>query len=358
MIMIIKKVIRIVLVLILVPVMTLSAFLVYITLTDYKPEPIVVLERSETMADSSLTQKSLSLISWNLGYAGLGNEMDFFYDGGSRVRDTYDNTLTNLQEILGFLKSSDSLPFWFLQEIDLDSDRTYNLDQMELVKNTLPSYYATFALNYKVPFVPLPPANPMGKVTSGMATLSDFKASESLRVAYPLITSWPDRLFLLDRCFILNRYLLADGRSLCLINTHNTAFIYDTVLRRKELETIKKVMLHEYNQGNFVVAGGDWNQEPPSFHPDAFFGGHRFGLTQVQMPENFLPNTWQWVYDNTLPTNRRVDTPYTKGETMTSTIDYLVFSPSITVETVRAIDLNFAHSDHNPIYVRFKLNLN
>lgn len=36
----------------------------------------------------------------NIGYAGLGDNMDFFYDGGRRVRDSRERTARNLKEIV------------------------------------------------------------------------------------------------------------------------------------------------------------------------------------------------------------------------------------------------------------------
>jgi len=93
-------------------------------------------------------------------------------------------------------------------------------------------------------------------------TFSDFLPTEAIRYAYPLIADWPDKLFLLDRCFLLNRYPLEKGNELVIINTHNSAYVYDSILRIEELQILKKIMLDEFGKGNYVIAGGDWNQKP------------------------------------------------------------------------------------------------
>jgi len=59
------------------------------TITDYKPEPIeIIVEKGSNGGITNLQQNTFSLINWNIGYAGLGQEMDFFYDGGEGVRPT------------------------------------------------------------------------------------------------------------------------------------------------------------------------------------------------------------------------------------------------------------------------------
>jgi hypothetical protein len=81
-----KKTLKIILAVILIPVLAFVAFLLYITLADYKPadmKPLKTIQRSSLQIEPD---ESLKFISWNIGYAGLGREMDFFYDGGQQVR--------------------------------------------------------------------------------------------------------------------------------------------------------------------------------------------------------------------------------------------------------------------------------
>lgn len=335
---------------------SLVGFFVYITLSDYQPEQIEVLQlRQSNQGVSIPTTNTFSITDWNIGYAGLGKDMDFFYDGGKRVRDSRQATEGNMLQITSFIKNNDSIDFWMIQEVDKKAKRSYGIDQVDEMEMALPHYFGVFATNYKVSFVPVPIAEPMGQVHAGMMTFSRFPISESVRYAYPLIADWPDRLFLLDRCFILNRYPLASGHDLCLINTHNSAYVFDSLLRVKELQILKKVMMEEYQKGNYVIAGGDWNQNPPGYEPEGGYNGHRFVRSQVQMTADLLPDTWQWIFDASAPTNRNNDQAYQKGVNGTTALDYYVVSPNVQLMDVKVIDLNFEHSDHNPIYLRFLL---
>ncbi|RLD34293.1 MAG: endonuclease/exonuclease/phosphatase family protein, partial [Bacteroidetes bacterium] len=171
----------------------------------------------------------------------------------------------------------------------------------------------------------------------------------------PLIAAWPDKLFLLDRCFILTRFPLASGKDFVVMNTHNSAYVYDSALRIKELNIIKEKMLEEYAKGNFVVAGGDWNANPPHFMPSGNYNGHRFVPSQVKMNDNTFPEDWTWAYDASAPTNRQNYQAFVKGENGTTILDYFILSPNIELLQVQTIDLNFENSDHNPVFMKIAL---
>jgi endonuclease/exonuclease/phosphatase family metal-dependent hydrolase len=351
-----KSLIKIVLWIILVVFLAIIGFFLFITLSDFKPPAVVDLMESKVPGTGEpLDEDTLVINTWNIGYAGLGAEMDFFYDGGKGVRPSRELVDTYLKGIIEALKSNPA-DFWLLQEVDVRSKRSYKTDEKEAIKRVFPGHHAVFAYNYKVPFVPVPIYEPMGKVNAGMMTLSVKSPIEAARYAYPLIASWPDRLFLLDRCFILTRYPIAGSPvQLVLLNTHNSAYVYDSVLRRKELEIIKAKMIEEYAAGNFVIAGGDWNANPPGFSPAGIFSGHRFEAAAVKMDPDLLPAGWTWVYDANAPTNRNNDAPYQKGVNGTTCLDYFVVSPNLEILDIRTIDLEFRSSDHNPVSVKVRL---
>lgn len=336
----------------------LAGFIVYITITDYKPEQIEVIVETGTGGNiPELKQDTFSLMNWNIGYAGHGQEMDFFYDGGKGVRPTQEMANKYLVNIIDFVERNDTVNFWLLQEVDVKSKRSYYVNEVELLTNAKSGNHSVFAKNYSVPFVPVPVTNPLGYVESGLLVFSDVPPAEAIRYAYPLIASWPDKLFLLDRCFILNRYPLDNGSDLVILNTHNSAYVYDSILRVKELQIIKEVMLDEYGKGNYVIAGGDWNQNPPGYKPSGNYNMHNFFPSKVKMNPDFMPDSWQWAYDDEAPTNRQNDKPFKIGENGTTCLDYYLVSPNIEIIEVEVIDLQFEDSDHNPIYLKAKLKL-
>ncbi len=340
----------------LVVFLILGGLIAYMTITDYKPEPIeIIVEKGSNGGITNLQQNTFSLINWNIGYAGLGQEMDFFYDGGEGVRPTKKLSQKYFKNIIDFIVSNDTVDFWMLQEVDVKAKRSYHINEVEKVTDAKAGSHGVFAKNYMVQFVPVPVSEPMGYVEAGLMTFSDFLPTEAIRYAYPLIADWPDKLFLLDRCFLLNRYPLEKGNELVIINTHNSAYVYDSILRIEELQILKKIMLDEFGKGNYVIAGGDWNQNPPGYKPSGNYNKHKFFASQVKMNDDFMPDGWQWAYDSSAPTNRSNNKPYVLGENTTTCLDYYLTSPNITVIDVEVIDLKFKDSDHNPIYLKAQL---
>jgi len=349
-----KSILKVLLWIIIIVVLTFAGFLLYISITDYQPDKVEVL--SQKRAVIPLERDTLSLMIWNIGYAGLGAEMDFFYDDGQKVRPSQEMSRKYLDGIKTFIDKNNDIDFWLLQEVDVEARRSHYKNEVEEIKYILTSHYPVFAMNYNVPFVPVPVYEPLGFVKGGMLTLSKYTPLLAERYAYPLIASWPNKLFLLDRCFILNRYPLMNGKDLVIINTHNSAYVYDSVLRLKELQIIKEKMLEEGAAGNYVIAGGDWNANPPYFQPEEGFNGHRFVPSKVKMNPDLLPGGWQWTFDPMAPTNRQNYQAFKKGENGTTCLDYFIVSPNIEIVEVKTIDLNFENSDHNPVYLRISLN--
>lgn len=331
------------------------SFLFFIHCSDYKPIPKEQLSVSNLIQQKAENQSLYSLLSWNLGYCGLGKEMDFFHEGGEQVRPTKILVQKYLNQNLLFLQSQDSIDFFFFQEVDKNSKRSYYVDQSEKLKNLLVSYNSVFADNYRVSFVPIPLLNPMGSVEAGVMSFSRFFQSEAVRYAYPNIASWPENLFLLDRCFLLSRYPLASGKELVLINTHNSYYVSEDSLRMLELNILKNKVLQEYEKGNYVIAGGDWNKYPPHFFDLSLPSSALLQTYVHSLDADFLPSDWMYAFDPNTPSNRELVAPYKKGKTKLAVIDFFVVSPNIKVESCKAFSLDFENSDHNPVKLEFSL---
>ena len=330
------------------------AFMIYISLSDFRPPDKENLEIKDAPAESVGGKRVFTISTWNLGYFGLGSGMNFFYDGGKRVRPGRQEFENYLQGGLDYINRLESDDFIFFQEVDRNSRRSYHTDELQEIMENLPYHDVVFAVNYKVGFVPAPWNNPMGKVLSGMAVFSMYKPDESYRITLPGSYAWPLKLFMLDRCFILSRFHLEYGYDLVLINTHNEAFDNGQA-RSLQMEHIRMKLLDEYQKGNYVVAGGDWNMNPVGFENIKFENGD---VTRKKLPaidSTFLPKGWNWVFDPSVPTNRDVDRNYQRGITPATVIDFFITSPNICVDTVITTDLGFRWSDHQPVTMWFQI---
>jgi endonuclease/exonuclease/phosphatase family metal-dependent hydrolase len=285
--------------------------------------------------------------------------MDFFKDGGTKVITPEDKCLDNISQIGDFLLKNDTIDFILLQEIDRNSKRSYRIDQYEKIAGMLVGHHPFFAKNYDVFFVPAPLTEPYGKVFSGIAVYSKFVPEISTRYSLPGDVGFPTQLFYLDRCFMVNRYKLSGGNELVVINTHNEAFDEGGEIRRSQMERLREFVLNEYNSGNYVIAGGDWNQYPPGFKPD--FSGNKVFTGQIGnfnlmgIESDYMPGEWRWIYDHSAPSFRTLLAAYDPAITPTSVCDFFLISPNLGSVSVKCHNLGFTNSDHNPVIIQVKL---
>ncbi len=157
----------------------------YLTVTEYNPAYAEVAEPGTVSATQKLATTDIKLLTFNTGYGGLGEDADFFMDGGSSVNPQSKSVVTdNMIGIEGILREADA-DFVMLQEVDDDSARSFGMNQWRQYEHDLEQYETRFALNYSCDYVPYPLTEPIGKVHSGIATYSKYDISVATRYSSP-----------------------------------------------------------------------------------------------------------------------------------------------------------------------------
>jgi len=334
------------------------------TFTDYKPEEKTVLTPLSKSELATVDEDTLSFMIWNVGYAGLGASSDFFFqgggffiDGGKMIRPPQESVEKNIEAGQRFIRTNPA-DFYLFQELDINSKRSYFINQFQAFQDQLPDYEAQFGKNLEVARIPAPilqPWSAYGKATSGLGTFSKYQSQESTRFQLPGKLGWPNRLFLLDRCVLSSRYALADGKDLVVMNIHNDAYDKNGDLKGQQLDYVKDLAKAEYEKGNYVVLGGDWNMCPPYFKVDGFMKGGMDKRKQYNIPDDLFTEGWNWIYDPTEPTNRKTDEKYVAGKTFVTIIDFYLLSPNLKAVQVKTVDQAFEFSDHQPVYLKVAL---
>jgi len=348
-----KKFLRIVLFFIAAVLLFVAGFLSWQTIREFDPEPVIAIP---VTGQATFVPDTLTASIYNIGYCGLGAEMDFFYEGGTMARpekallEKYENAV--IERLRGFSDND----FILLQEVDTLAKRSWHSNQLAKISDSFPEYDIWFALNYKS-WVPMPVTNPMGKVRAGLATMSTYTPAKVERIAFKSGYSWPMSLFMLKRCFLVSRFKTNYGNEFVLVNTHNSAFSDAAEIRKTELAQLKELMETEYSKGNFVLIGGDWNQNPPDFDTTLLLPHYLPKVIEPPIPDDYLPDGWHYVYDPLHSTNRNVEIPYTAGITQTTLIDFFVTSPNIELISVKTTDTGFAESDHQPVTIKIVLRI-
>ena len=330
-----------------------AALIIWLTVCEYRPDDVEPLSL-EGSADAVITSgDTLSILSFNIGYAGLGCEEDFFMDGGSATRpDDRSDVEGYLNGIVAAINDIDP-DICLLQETDLNSARTYGINENAVLHSAFGGS-AAFAYNYKCPFVPFP-LPPLGRVESGLLTLSRYDVEEADRVALPVPFSWPVRVANLKRCLLLERLPLSDGSELVLINLHLEAYD-DGSGKLAQARMLIDILTEEYEKGNYVVAGGDFNQSFASAGADYPILSEDYWMPS-EFPEELLPEGWQAAFDASVPSCRLLNKPYSgdRSDTQFYLIDGFILSPNVTLGQVKTLDLDFQYADHNPVYLEITL---
>ncbi|MEE8814855.1 MAG: endonuclease/exonuclease/phosphatase family protein [Lachnospiraceae bacterium] len=348
-------ILRIVLIVLIIVLVLAAGLVLYLTVTEYKPaseEPVEV--ETEGSGESVQAGDELRIVTWNCGYGALGDNADFFMDGGSMVKTA---TKERVEQNLATLRaeiSSLSPDITFLQEVDTDSARSYHIDEVSFLGEGGAS--SDFAYNYRVVFVPYP-VPPMGKIYSGVATQTDLSVSSATRIALPCPFKWPVRVGNLKRCLLVNR-VPVDGSSkeLVLVNLHLEAYD-DGEGKAAQTKVLCDFLKSEYEKGNYVIAGGDFNQTfsgtDTSMYPDKE-GTWQCGI----LDESDFPTTFQFCQDSSTPTCRSLDIPYAGADHDTFqyyVIDGFIVSDNVEVQSCRTQDLAFTATDHNPVLMEVRL---
>lgn len=337
--------------------LVLVALITFLSVTEYKPADTETAAFADTQkqAPKASSSQVFTVYTWNTGYGGLGEESDFFMDGGEMVDPPSQETVEkNMEGIRSFLQSSPA-DAWLLQEVDIRSSRTGSVNQYAAYLDALDGS-GTFAYNYKCPFVPIP-VPPMGRVESGIATYTSVLTNENAqRISLPCPFEWPVRSANIKRCMLLTRIPLeGTDRELVLINFHLEAYD-DGEGKAAQTRQLMYLLQQEFEKGNYVVAGGDFNQSFPG-------ALESYPITDPEkwtpgiLEESILPEGWSFAYDLSTPTCRLLDQPLSE-DCQRYVIDGFILSPNVQPVSVRTVDLQFQYSDHNPVCLTFTLNEN
>ncbi len=352
-----KKVLKIIGLIIFVIILVLACFVLYLTMSEYRPDDVEDVS-IEGEADRKVSEgEELTILSWNIGYGALGDNADFFMDGGSSVRSSTEERIeSNMTNIKTIIKSF-SPDIVFIQEVDLDSKRSYNINEYDDLANALTGYMHTFAYNYKAPFVPYPIPNFLGKVEAGLMTLSNRTLTDAKRISLPCPFKWPVRTVNLKRCLMVDRIPVeGTDKELVLINLHLEA--YDSgegkIAQTKQLIEFLNA---EYAKGNYVIAGGDFNQSFSNIDISPYRIDPELWVPGLIDAKDFDAH-WQLLMDDSLPSCRSLHTAYEgadKENFIYYVIDGFIVSDNVEVTSLKTQDLGFKYSDHNPVLMQIKL---
>lgn len=353
-----KKLLKIILGIVILIVVAACAGVGYLTIREYKPEDVEAIDSYGTTSKEIAPGDSVTVLTYNIGYGANDAQHDFFMDGGKTVTtESADNINTNMEGIISTVYAANA-DVSFLQEVDIDSKRSYHIDEANLFANSFTNSNYAFANNYLCDYVPYPLNENIGKVNSGLMTISAFETNSIERVSLSSSFSWPVSTCQLKRCLLVERVPLTNSnKELVLVNLHLEAYDNGGEGKMAQFKELCEFIQLEFAKGNYVIAGGDFNATLPSVDSSKYPLTLTENFEPATIPNDLLTGGWKYCTDDTTPTSRLLNEPYDPNSENTQlyVIDGFICSPNTIVESVLTIDTEFKYSDHNPVMVKINL---
>ena len=298
-----------------------------------------------------------TILTNNIGFGAYTRDFTFFMDGGKQSWANSSESVLNCIDRAAETALSFEPDFVLLQEIDVDATRSYHIDQKSILEDKFTGYSSAFANNYHSAFLMYPFHQPHGASEAGIITFSKMNMTSSLRRSFPISQSL-SKFLDLDRCYSVSRVRVEDGKELVIYNAHLSAYGGSDEIHSAQLNMLLQDMKAEYDKGNYVVCGGDFNDDFTGGSQLALNGRIDVDLNWAQpFPEELLPDGLSRCIDydgELIPSCRNCDIPYEDGN-FTIIVDGFIVSDNVEVVTLRNIDMGFEYSDHNPVVMKFIL---
>ena len=335
----------------------LYLFISYHRLPD-NVELVVNSPKQETELTKANIDTEYSIVTYNVGFGAYTPDFSFFMDGGeSSVAKSKESVIETISGAADMVKEMEA-DFVFFQEVDLDATRSYHVNQFDMITETFDSYASNYAINYDSAFLFYPFNEPHGKSKASLATFSKYEMTSALRRSLPISTSF-SKFFDLDRCYSITRIPVENGKELCLYNVHLSAYGNSDEIRAGQVGMLCEDMKADLEKGNYVICGGDFNHDLKNKEFDAENEySWAYPFPREMLPENFglCIDAFSDEEKAIMPDSaRNADMEYVEGVTFTVTLDGFIVSDNVEVIEYENIHTGYQYSDHDPVWMSFKL---
>ena len=374
-----KKVIKITGIILLALVIVLAAYIIYLyasyhRIPDNQELQVEEISQNTEAGNELTTEKNYSALTYNIGFGAYTPDFSFFMDGGksswAKSKDSVKETIKGAGELV----ASKDPDFALVQEIDLDATRSYHVNEYSILKENIPAYNCVFAQNYDSAFLFYPFTQPHGKSKAGLALFSKYPITGSLRRSFPISTSFT-KFFDLDRCYSISRVPVDNGKELVIFELHMSAYGNSDAIREGQIRMLSEDMQKEYEAGNYVICGGDFNHDLKAADTQSK-ASDASNNTQTDSGDSAEPESWAYPFprselpehfsfcldqlsedekNNLWNSARNADMEYVPGETYTVTLDGFIISDNVECTKYENVNTGYSYSDHDPEYMEFQL---
>lgn len=349
-------ILKTVLCILLAVVIIVAGYVAYLFIDYHRIDDNQNLEIDNKISDGIMqVGNEYTITTYNVGFGAYDADFSFFMDGGTQSRA--DDKETVIKDIQGAGDTVKQLnpDIMMFQEVDIEATRSYKVDQYKLLQDMFPGYNSVKTIDYDSSYLFYPLTEPHGKSLSSLATFSRFTIDSALRRSLPIETG-VSKFFDLDRCYSIHRIPLDNGKFLCIYNVHLSAYTSDGNTRNEQVKMLSEDMKKDYENGNYVICGGDFNNDFPGDSVTQFNENPVIYEWAKPFQTELLPEGFSICKTTNAPSCRLADKPYVAGESYVITLDGFIVSPNVTCNKAEIIENGFAYADHQPIAMSFTLN--
>jgi endonuclease/exonuclease/phosphatase family metal-dependent hydrolase len=206
-----------------------------------------------------LPDSTIKVMTWNIRF-GIGRQPWFGDACGNNTVFKKEEVMPGLEAIVARINEIKP-DILFLQECDIQSNRTAYINELQYILDHTYFNYAAYVPEWKSEFIP---SDGLGRLEMGQVILSPWPITDAKR--YNLATRGDQadivNYFYLHSCIVSGRVKIPGFKEIPLLNIHASAFATDDT-KKKHFEEFKSKMDELDAAGEYFIAGGDLNELPP-----------------------------------------------------------------------------------------------
>jgi endonuclease/exonuclease/phosphatase family metal-dependent hydrolase len=319
---------------------------------EHKPIAIEPASQTNRQEKAVPIGEDIRLVSWNIQFAG-SRKHHFFYDGGQAVhvpKKDVEETLQHINDAL--LREGTDIAL--IQEVDRFSERTAEIDQLDELLQYRTGLNWAVTPYHKVPYVPTPSHEHMGRVNLNLAIISSFSLSDSKRHQLALLDEprWR-QYFNLKRAILESSLPLEGNRGVLRVAvTHLSAFSKGDGTLNKQIAQVKEWMDSQPEDQPWILAG-DFNLLPPDDTASRLGEDSELYSDETNPIEDIIPS-YQTAFPKSLINKHRTYLPF-GAEKPDRKIDYIFYGGPIEIKHAVVLRDQSHVSDHLPLKIVFQI---
>lgn len=227
--------------------------------TGFDDTQDAIMFQADQLTPAPAPDSSIKVMTWNIRF-GIGRSSWFGDACGHNTVFTKEEVMPHLDSIVWFI-NNEKPDILYLQECDLNSQRTAYINDLEYILNHTYFNYAAYCSEWKAEIIA---SDGLGRMDMGNVILSRWPITDAKRINLATREDQADivNYFYLHSCLLTGKVKIPGFQEIDMLNIHASAFATDDT-KHKHMIQFKEEMDKINSNGGSFIAGGDLNTLPP-----------------------------------------------------------------------------------------------